>query len=91
MATTETATEFCTLIPLEDECTDNTHDCHVDAICADTQRLFTCECAENFYDVDSSNPGKNCEAQEPCCESIRLWSKTISPSVYTTFPSRTLN
>ncbi len=42
------------------ECIDGTHNCHINAVCADTPGSFNCTCAANFTDVGSGPPGSSC-------------------------------
>ncbi len=36
------------MIPVVDECTDQTDNCAADALCTDTQPSFDCECLDGF-------------------------------------------
>jgi len=42
-----------------DECDENTHSCHSNATCTDTDGSYTCACIDGY-----SGDGKACEGQQ---------------------------
>ncbi|XP_072048166.1 uncharacterized protein [Amphiura filiformis] len=53
-----------TVVPDDDECTDNTHDCHDDATCTNTYGSFTCAC-----NIGYNGDGVTCTAINTACTS----------------------
>jgi cysteine-rich repeat protein len=63
-----------TCVREQNECLDNTHDCHKYALCIDTRKNFTCACLKvdakgaqvDFIDVSPGLPGRECADVDEC-------------------------